>query len=148
MFCYRLSMPACLQSCKARSSGMSELLACCTMMITARAPLARVAALTASACCVLRNQLAGSPNTESLQGSASLALETFGTSNVRAAIRCRVTHLDRNSTATAGRRCLCLANQSACENISELSNLEDMRLSHGCKSQKTGHLQDVHRRRV
>ena len=54
---------------------MSELPAGCTMMITARAPLARVAALTASACCVQRNQLAGSPNTESLQASASLALE-------------------------------------------------------------------------
>ena len=56
---------------------MSELAAGCTMMITARAPLARVAALTASACCVQRNQLAGSPNTESLQASASRALETF-----------------------------------------------------------------------
>ncbi len=54
---------------------MSELPAGCTMMITARAPLARVAALTASACCVQRNQLAGFPNTESLQAGASLALE-------------------------------------------------------------------------
>ena len=56
---------------------MSELPAGCTMMITARAPLARVAALTASACCVQRNQLAGSPNTESLQAVASLTLGTF-----------------------------------------------------------------------
>ena len=48
-----------------------------------------------------------------------------------------LSHLDRNSTATAGRLCLCLANQSACENSSEVSKIEGMRMSHGFKSQTT-----------
>ncbi len=175
-------MPACLHSCSTRSSGTSWLPASCTTMMTARAPLAHVAPLTASACCVQRDQLAGSPTTDSLHQrfdlltchvilchasarsfmhvsrSARLKRADTGSEGGRlpgsvphaesmaltgapsklAPLQYGIKHfqvfeavlvinaslwitierlyLGRNSTATAGRLCLCLANQSACRN--------------------------------
>lgn len=60
-------MPACLHSCRARSSGISGLFGACATIKRVRAPWARVAPLTASACCVHCAQLPGSPKTASLQ---------------------------------------------------------------------------------